>query len=102
MSSLIAALLAVIVPVAAGFIAKEIALANGAFNKLPAPFPALIAVVVAFLASVAGQALGIVLPVDLAGFDQNVIAAALSVIVSLITHTSVALKASRQARGLVH
>jgi hypothetical protein len=100
--SLIAALLAVIVPVAAGFIAKELGLANGVINKLPAPFPALIAVVVAYLASVASQALGIVLPGDLAGFDQNVIASALSVLVSLITHTSVALKAHRASRGLAN
>jgi uncharacterized membrane protein YeaQ/YmgE (transglycosylase-associated protein family) len=96
--SLIAAILAVVVPVAAGFVAKLIAEANEYVANLPGPLPSLIGVVVAFLASVVSQKLGVVLPGSLAGFDQNVIAAALSAVVALILHTNTAVQASRARR----
>lgn len=98
MGSLIAAILAVVIPVAAGFAAKEIAALNDKINALPGPIPSLIGVVVAFLASVLSQKLGIVLPGALAGFDQNVIASILSAVVALLTHTSAVLAAYREGR----
>lgn len=95
MSSLIAAILAVVIPVAAGFVAKLVAEANEYVSRLPSPFPSLIGVVVAFLASVVSQKLGVVLPGTLAGFDQNVIAAALSALVALLLHTNGVVQARR-------
>lgn len=95
MGSLLAAILAVVVPTVAGFVAKLIAEANEYVAALPGPIPSLIGVVVAFLASVASQKLGVVLPGTLAGFDQNVIAAALSALVALLLHTNGVVQARR-------
>jgi len=99
-NSIILALLGVVIPVIAGFLAKELALFNSAINKLPAPFPTLIAVVVAFGASALSQAVGLVLPGDLAGFSQDVIAAILTAVSQILVHAPAALQGVRFARGL--
>lgn len=100
MSPLITALLAVLVPIAAGWLAKEVALLNDKINSLGAPFPALIGIGVAYVLSEVSQKLGITLPGGLAGLDQNAISALLMAAVAYFTHQSVAFKAKRASRGL--
>lgn len=100
MSPLITALLAVLVPIAAGWLAKEVALLNEKINSLGAPFPALIAIGVSFALSAVSQKLGVSLPGDLAGLNQDAISALLMAAVAYFTHQSVALKAKRAFRGL--
>ena len=95
MSGLIAAILAIVVPIVAGFVAKLVSEANEYIANLPGPIPSLIGVAVAFLASVLSQKLGVVLPGTLAGFDQNVIASILSAVVALLLHTNSVVQANR-------
>lgn len=99
-SPILAALLAIVIPPLAGFIAKEIALANAAIGEyVKSPFvQALIGVVVGYLTSLLSGVVGFSLPGSLAGFDQNVIAAVLTALVALLTHTSSTLAVRRLRR----
>ena len=96
--SIIAALLAVVIPPVAGFIAKEIALAAGYISGESVLVQGLVSVVVGYLASLLSGVVGFALPGTLAGFDQNVIAAVLSAVVALLTHTSSQLALKRSGR----
>lgn len=95
MNSIIAALLAVVIPPVAAFIAKEIALANGYISGESMLVQGIVGVVVGYLTSLLAHAIGISLPGTLSGLDQNVVASILSGIVALLTHTSAKLALGR-------
>jgi len=99
-NSIILALLGVVIPVVAGFLAKEVALFNAKINALPGLFSALIAVAVSYGASALAGVLGFALPGSLAGFDQNVIVAILTAVSQILVHAPAALQAKRFAKGL--
>ena len=102
MSGIILAVVAVIAPFVAGFLAGELSKFNAFINGLPTPFPALIGVGVAFGLAALAQFLGVALPGDLAGLTQDVIAAVLVAIAHLFFPTAVALKSGRVRMGLRH
>jgi hypothetical protein len=101
MNSIILQILAVVIPVIAGFIGKELSMFTDFVNGLPAVVQGLIAVAVAFGASALAGVLGISLPGDLAGFDQNVIAAILTAAAQLLLGVPAAAQRARLARGMV-
>jgi hypothetical protein len=95
--NIIVALAAVVIPVVAGFLAKEIALANGYISQESPLVQSVVAFVVGLALSFVGSKLGLNLPGSLAGLDTNVVASILTALVALLTHTSsvAALKRSR-------
>jgi hypothetical protein len=100
LNSIILAILAVVIPVIAGFVAKELALFNGAINRLPAPIPAIIGVAISFGLAQLAQIVGFALPGDLSGLTQDVIAAILTAVAQMLVPVQAALQSARFDRKL--
>jgi hypothetical protein len=87
MESLIAALIAVIVPAAATYLVVQVAKLNALIDKLPGVIKQVVVVVVAYLFTIASSKLGIAFPPGLAGFaDPTVLSGALSGIMAWLVH----------------
>jgi len=102
MKVIILQLLAVVIPVLAGVIVAEWAKFSAMVNSWPTPLPELVGVAFAFLASMLGQFLGLVLPPEMAGWTQNVIAMVLTAVAQLLIGVPPAMKAARLRMGLRH
>jgi hypothetical protein len=100
MNTIILAIVAVLAPFVCGLLAGELAKFNGFLNKLRAPIPALIGVVVAFGLSALSQWLGVALPGDLAGLNQDVLVALLTALAQFFVPVTAALKGVRARMGL--
>ena len=100
MNPIILAVIGVLIPFAAGFLATEIAKGALWVNALPAPLPQVIGVVVTFLLAALANFLGFSLPADLGGLNQDVIAAILTALAQMLFPVTTALAAARARKGL--
>lgn len=100
MNSLIMVLTSVLAPVVAGWVVKELALANGKLNALPSWLHQVIAVGVAAGVAALDQRFGLSLPGDLTAWTQDGVGAALMALVAYLTHQSAQLRTKRLSRGL--
>lgn len=101
MGNIIIALAAVVAPLIAGWIIKEVTLGVAFINALPGPIPAIIAIVVSSAVGALDKLIpALNLPGDLSSWTQAGVSGALMAIVAILTHTSAANKVARLERGL--
>lgn len=87
METIIAGIIAVLVPAAAAYLAVQLAKANTTVNGLPGIVKQLIAVAVAFGFAKLSVLLGVAFPADLGGFsDPTVVQGVLAGIASWLIH----------------
>ena len=90
---LIQAVIAVLIPAVATYLAVQVAKFSAAVDSWPGIVKQLFTVVVAFGAAKLGALLGVSLPGELSGFDASAIQAVLAAVASWVLHKVFAPKA---------